>query len=53
MVSKEHNIIQQPIGLYIRQLRRERSLTQSELGETHFSKSYVSAVERGELSYLA
>jgi len=49
MVSKEHNIIQQPIGLYIRQLRRERSLTQSELGETHFSKSYVSAVERGTI----
>ncbi len=41
--------MQQSIGSYIRQLRRQRSLTQSELGENRFSKSYVSAVERGTI----
>ncbi len=38
-----------PIGEYIRQLRRQRSLTQTELGGDHFSKSYVSAVERDKI----
>src|SRR4051794_34741720 len=37
------------VGYYIRQLRRDRSLTQTELGNNLFSKSYVSAVENGKL----
>lgn len=41
--------MQQPIGSTIRHLRREQNLTQSELGGTAFSKSYVSAVEKGRL----
>lgn len=41
--------MQQAIGTYIRQRRRERNMTQSELGGTAFSKSYVSAVEGGKL----
>lgn len=41
--------VQQPIGEYIRQLRRQRSLTQTELGGERFSKSYVSAVERDKI----
>jgi tetratricopeptide (TPR) repeat protein len=42
--------MQQSIGFSIRQMRREQSLTQSELGGEHFSKSYVSAVERGKIT---
>lgn len=34
------------IGTLIRQLRRQRNLTQGELGATRYSKSYVSAVEK-------
>lgn len=34
------------IGAVIRQLRRQRNLTQGELGATRYSKSYVSAVEK-------
>ncbi|GAC1357268.1 MAG: hypothetical protein NVSMB44_02550 [Ktedonobacteraceae bacterium] len=41
--------MQLPVGEYIRQLRRQRSLTQTELGGEHFSKSYVSAVERDKI----
>lgn len=40
---------QAPLGKYIRQLRRERGLTQSELGGESYSKSYVSALERGSI----
>jgi len=39
----------QPIGEYIRQARRQRNLTQTELGGNRFSKSYVSAVERDKI----
>src|SRR5205085_11347371 len=42
--------MQQPIGETIRQLRRQSSLTQTELGGTRFSKSYVSAVERTKIT---
>ncbi len=37
--------MQVPLSEYIRQLRRQRGLTQTELGGDRFSKSYVSAVE--------
>ncbi len=37
------------VGEYIRQLRRQRSLTQTELGGIRYSKSYVSAVERDKI----
>jgi transcriptional regulator with XRE-family HTH domain len=40
----------QPLGEHIRQLRRQYSLTQTELGDERFSKSYVSAVERGKIT---
>ena len=42
--------MQQPIGAFIRQLRREQNMTQTELGGTAFSKSYISAVESDKLS---
>ena len=47
--------MQTPISEYIRQLRRQRGMTQTELGGEHFSKSYVSAVEREKIvpSYAA
>ncbi len=41
--------MQTPISAYIRQLRRQRGMTQTELGGEHFSKSYVSAVEREKI----
>ena len=41
--------MQLPVGEYIRQLRRQQSLTQTELGGKRFSKSYVSAVERDKI----
>jgi transcriptional regulator with XRE-family HTH domain len=41
--------MQTPISEYIRQLRRQRGMTQTELGGEHFSKSYVSAVEREKI----
>lgn len=41
--------MQQSLGMYIRQLRRQLSLTQTELGGERYSKSYVSAVERGSI----
>lgn len=37
------------IGEYIRQARRQRNLTQTELGGNRFSKSYVSAIERNKI----
>lgn len=37
------------IGETLRQMRRQQSLTQSELGGEHFSKSYISAVERDKI----
>ena len=37
-------------GEHIRQLRRQRGLTQAELGGELYSKSYVSAVERGSIA---
>lgn len=37
------------IGEYIRQMRRQKGLTQAELGIEEFSKSYISAVERGQI----
>ena len=40
---------QQPIGTIIRQLRRQQNQTQTELGGTIYSKSYVSAIECGKL----
>ncbi|MBV9614934.1 MAG: helix-turn-helix transcriptional regulator [Ktedonobacteraceae bacterium] len=41
--------MQKPISECIRQLRRQRGMTQTELGGEHFSKSYVSAVEREKI----
>src|SRR5579871_5642638 len=37
------------IGDLIRQLRRQRNLTQTELGGDRYSKSYVSAVEKNTI----
>lgn len=37
-------------GELIRQIRRQYNLTQTELGGEHFSKSYVSAVERNKIA---
>ena len=42
--------MQVPLSEYIRQLRRQRGLTQTELGGDRFSKSYVSAVELEKIS---
>jgi transcriptional regulator with XRE-family HTH domain len=42
--------MQQSIGEYIRQTRRQRNITQTELGGSRFSKSYVSAVERNKIA---
>lgn len=39
----------QHIGEYIRQERRQINMTQSSLGQTRYSKSYVSAVERNKI----
>jgi tetratricopeptide (TPR) repeat protein len=41
--------MQLSIGELIRQLRRQRSMTQTELGGAQFSKSYISAVERNKI----
>ena len=38
-----------PVGETIRQMRRQQSLTQTELGGDRFSKSYISAVERDKI----
>lgn len=37
------------VGAIIRQARRRQNLTQTQLGGTHYSKSYVSALERGKI----
>ena len=37
------------IGETLRQMRRQQSLTQTDLGGEHFSKSYISAVERNKI----
>jgi len=42
-------VMQLPVGETIRQMRRQQSLTQTELGGDRFSKSYVSAVEREKI----
>src|SRR5437016_7252030 len=42
--------MQRPIGEFIRQARRQQNMTQTELGGTRFSKSYVSAVERNKIT---
>lgn len=42
-------MMQPSISQYIRQLRRQRGMTQTDLGGEHFSKSYVSAVEREKI----
>ena len=39
----------EPIGELIRQLRRRRNITQTELGAPRYSKSYVSAVEKNTI----
>ncbi len=41
--------MQPSLGEYIRHLRRERGMTQTELGDGRYSKSYVSALERGSI----
>jgi len=41
--------MQLSIGETIRQMRRQQSLTQTELGGERFSKSYVSAIERDKI----
>jgi hypothetical protein len=38
------------IGGLIRQLRRQRNITQMKLGATRYSKSYVSGVEKNTMS---
>ncbi len=40
---------EQHIGELIRQTRRQHNLTQTELGRDRYSKSYISAVERGKI----
>lgn len=42
--------MQQQIGEFIRQTRRQQNRTQSQLGGERYSKSYVSAVERDKIS---
>jgi transcriptional regulator with XRE-family HTH domain len=42
--------MQQSVGEYIRQARRQHNITQTELGGARFSKSYVSAVERNKIT---
>ncbi len=42
--------MQQAIGEFIRQTRRQQNITQTELGGPRFSKSYVSAVERNKIT---
>jgi transcriptional regulator with XRE-family HTH domain len=37
------------VGDLIRQMRRQRNLTQTELGGNSYSKSYVSAVEKNTI----
>jgi tetratricopeptide (TPR) repeat protein len=39
----------QHVGEMLRQLRRQRNMTQTELGASRYSKSYVSAVEKNSI----
>ena len=48
--ERRYCMITLQIGEYIRQVRRQKGLTQTELGGTGYSKSYVSAVERGQIA---
>ncbi|MDQ2903256.1 MAG: hypothetical protein ABI456_18030 [Ktedonobacteraceae bacterium] len=48
--SDEDTKEQPSLGSVMRQLRRQRNLTQAELGGERFSKSYVSAVELEKIS---
>ncbi len=52
--EKEALVIQETIstsiGEILRQMRRQQSLTQTDLGGEHFSKSYISAVERNKIT---
>ena len=41
---------ERPIGETIRRMRRQQNLTQTQLGGTNYSKSYVSALERGKIT---
>jgi transcriptional regulator with XRE-family HTH domain len=45
----EINREERPIGHWLRQIRRQRNMTQTQLGGTKFSKSYISAVERNKI----
>ncbi len=47
--AKEAYRVSQGLGRVLRQLRRQHSMTQTELGGERFSKSYVSAVEKGKI----
>ncbi|GHO70847.1 hypothetical protein KSC_097390 [Ktedonobacter sp. SOSP1-52] len=38
--------MQESLGKHLRQLRRQRSFTQTDLGSHQYSKSYISAIER-------
>lgn len=49
MHSKDALMLRQT-GEHLRQLRRQHGLTQAKLGGGHYSKSYVSAVERGSIT---
>src|SRR5947209_11434171 len=49
MGSMPNNGRAEPIGELIRQLRRRRNITQTELGAPRYSKSYVSAVEKNTI----
>src|SRR5207237_10921946 len=49
MGSMPNNGRAERIGEIIRQLRRRRNITQTELGATRYSKSYVSAVEKNTI----
>src|ERR1700682_3291434 len=42
--------MQQSIGELLQQARRQCNITQTELGGSRFSKSYVSAVERNKIA---
>jgi transcriptional regulator with XRE-family HTH domain len=49
MVSMATDERAEQIGMLIRQLRRQRNITQAKLGATRYSKSYVSAVEKNTI----
>jgi len=49
MVDMVSNDGGEQIGEILRQLRRQRNITQTELGGTEYSKSYISAVEKNKI----